>query len=804
MKRNLLITIFICFIFYVSPLRSQTPQYTLEVKNLTWSPGVNQFGGSTLQFDLVFTHTDATVMQLAGWQFFFKLPQTAGTLAAGFGALSSFMLDTAGGVPVSDLPEPFRPRNSNTVVAGNAPGNYELRIAANSLPGCGNGLFIAQGVPTLIGRYNIKFSNVVDPNTYSAEFSFRDSCESPLSVTRTKINWYDAITCSNAEMTRCASHSVDFNFIGSPYPNFTSNINNINPGQSINFIDQSSNNPTQWLWSFPGGNPSSSTLKNPTGIVYNSTGNYDVSLQVTNQYGSNSITKSNFIQVNNSCPVTWQSFIKASDAGNIKDSLKFGMSPSATNLPDTCLGEEIIPPPPPLGLFDQRFILSNNDAVKVDFRNDTVSSAVWKMNFQPSVSGYPITFTWKNSDFPVNGSFFLKDASGIIVNINMRNQNSYVLTSSAINSLDMIYTFNKTMNIPVISGWNIVSVPLALPNMNVSSIFPNAASPAYTYNNGYEVRSTLLTGRGYWMMFNSGGNYSVTGLPVNPPNIPVNTSWNIIGPFTEDIPIENILSVPSGLISSNFFGFDDGYFIADTLKSGRGYWIRSSGSGYLKNGSSDKIFLAEESTGNDLITFSFSNAAEKNVDLFLSKESGSAENAYLPPVPPVGIFDVRYSSGKFIEDLSQNQTVQISSIDRPVKLKVSNLNGLKIRIKDNINGNFLNKILEENEDIIINPLLDNFLIINESGIPQDYSVSQNYPNPFNPSTKIKYQIPAEGNVNIKIFDVLGKEVMELVNKSQQAGSYEVEFNGADFSSGIYFYRFESGDFTELKRMILLK
>ncbi|HQY20444.1 MAG TPA: hypothetical protein PLX80_06305, partial [Ignavibacteria bacterium] len=77
MKRNLLITIFICFIFNVSPLRSQTPQYTLEVKNLTWSPGVNQFGGSTLQFDLVFTHTDATVMQLAGWQFFFKLPQTA-------------------------------------------------------------------------------------------------------------------------------------------------------------------------------------------------------------------------------------------------------------------------------------------------------------------------------------------------------------------------------------------------------------------------------------------------------------------------------------------------------------------------------------------------------------------------------------------------------------------------------------------------------------------------------------------------------------------------------------------------------
>jgi len=796
MKRNLLLSFIIILLFQINTVRSQVPQYTLEAKNF------NAVGNSFVIFDLVFTHTDATVMQLAGWQFFFKLDQAFGVVGTGTGLNSSFFYDSTGGDAVSDLPVGFRPRNPQAVVAGNSPGNYELRLAANSLPGCGNGLIIPQGVPTLIGRYKIVTTGGF--NLAGFNFGFRDSCESPLSVTRIKINWYDANDCLNKEMTRCASHNTSIFFQYFPYPNFISNYQNISPGQSINFTDQSLNSPNQWLWSFPGGSPSSSTLQNPTGIVYYSTGNYDVSLQVTNQYGSNSLTKSNFIQVNNSCPVTWQSFIKASDAGNIKDSLKFGMSPSATNLPDTCLGEEIIPPAPPLGLFDQRFILSNNDAVKVDFRNDTVSSAVWKMNFQPSVSGYPITFTWKNSDFPVNGSFFLKDASGIIVNINMRNQNSYVLTSSAINSLDMIYTFNKTMNIPVLSGWNIVSVPLALPNMNVSSIFPNAASPAYTYNNGYEVRSTLLTGRGYWMMFNSAGNYSVTGLPVNPPNIPVNTSWNIIGPFTEDIPIENILSVPSGLISSNFFGFDDGYFIADTLKSGRGYWIRSSGSGYLKNGSSDKIFLAEESTGNDLITFSFSNAAEKNVDLFLSKESGSTENAYLPPVPPVGIFDVRYSSGKFIEDLSQNQTVQISSIDRPVKLKVSNLNGLKIRIKDNINGNFLNKILEENEDIIINPLLDNFLIINESGIPQDYSVSQNYPNPFNPSTKIKYQIPAEGNVKIKIFDVLGKEVMELVNKSQQAGSYEVEFNGADFSSGIYFYRFESGDFTELKRMILLK
>ncbi|MBK9334741.1 MAG: hypothetical protein IPM96_20675 [Ignavibacteria bacterium] len=102
------------------------------------------------------SHTDAIPLQLAGWQFFFRAPQTFGTLLPGFGAASSFQLDSNAGVPASDLPESFRPRNGNTVVASNSPGNYELRLAANSLPGAGNGLMIAQGVPTLIGRFKIK------------------------------------------------------------------------------------------------------------------------------------------------------------------------------------------------------------------------------------------------------------------------------------------------------------------------------------------------------------------------------------------------------------------------------------------------------------------------------------------------------------------------------------------------------------------------------------------------------------------------------------------------------------------------
>ncbi len=92
-----------------------------------------------------------------------------------------------------------------------------------------------------------------------------------------------------------------------------------------------------------------------------------------------------------------------------------------------------------------------------------------------------------------------------------------------------------------------------------------------------------------------------------------------------------------------------------------------------------------------------------------------------------------------------------------------------------------------------------------------YSLSQNYPNPFNPSTKIKYEIPAPPNlpkgevlVQLKVYDILGREVKTLVNEQKQSGAYEVEFDASRLSSGIYFYKLSASNFTETKKLVLLK
>ncbi|NWF51283.1 MAG: T9SS type A sorting domain-containing protein [Ignavibacteriaceae bacterium] len=89
-------------------------------------------------------------------------------------------------------------------------------------------------------------------------------------------------------------------------------------------------------------------------------------------------------------------------------------------------------------------------------------------------------------------------------------------------------------------------------------------------------------------------------------------------------------------------------------------------------------------------------------------------------------------------------------------------------------------------------------------IPKNIKLGQNYPNPFNPSTKISWQSPIGSHQTLKVYDVLGNEVATLVDEYKTAGSYEVDFDAAGLTSGVYFYRLQSGSFVESSKMILLK
>jgi glucuronoarabinoxylan endo-1,4-beta-xylanase len=89
-------------------------------------------------------------------------------------------------------------------------------------------------------------------------------------------------------------------------------------------------------------------------------------------------------------------------------------------------------------------------------------------------------------------------------------------------------------------------------------------------------------------------------------------------------------------------------------------------------------------------------------------------------------------------------------------------------------------------------------------IPAAFALEQNYPNPFNPSTKIRYSIPKESFVSLRVFNLLGSEVATLVNGKLSAGEHEAVFDGSSLPSGMYLYRLEAGESVSTKKFVLLK
>ena len=775
--------------------------YTLDVKNRTVTE-------TTVEFDVLMMWTnypgsgaenEVPDYQYAGGQYFFDCDSAI----RGGGVVT---MANAG----SDLPANLQPRNP-TVFYDALTGKLQLRWAVNTFPPPGNGYFMpADGVEKKIMRVRLQTTLPEFPNV-PMNLAWRNALPNPI----TKIF---QLSISNPaplqEISTPQTHTISIpnDPIQAPpfiSANFYSETQTIYAGQQVNFFDSTTYrhfNPTIWNWTFEGGTPGISDEQNPSGIRYVEPGTYDVSLYSSCDTLSSSITKQDYITVLPLCPVTWEQRIEISDAGTGIDSLKFGVSPYGTTIIDTCLGEYEIPDPPPSGVFDCRFILPADVGVKRDIRKDTIADYTWLINFQPSESGYPVNFSWSTNTFPPSGTFYLKnDIEGSLVNVNMRNQSSYSLTIESLSYLMIVYTNNSSIVTSVDSGWNLVSVPLRTNDMLYSTLFPGVASQAFAYNNGYESVSLLSNGTGYWMKFNAEANYEFTGYPYQPEYMNVVEGWNLIGPFDKDIPVATILSNPSGIVNSNYFGFTGAYTLADTLKRGKGYWIRSSATGYLFSGSEDNISRSVSET--PIVKFTelrFTAGDARTSSLYLAQPQEITSDYSLPPVPPSGIFDARFGSDTYVESTGKVNTLKLSSNEGQVKLTVHNAKGMKLRIKDAIDGTILNAELTEGTEVTIPSGLTSVLVESGNATPLTYDLAQNYPNPFNPSTKIKYQIPKDGHVKIIVYDVLGREAMRLIDDFRTAGAYEIKFEASGLTSGVYFYRMTSGEFESVKRMILLK
>ncbi len=373
-------------------------------------------------------------------------------------------------------------------------------------------------------------------------------------------------------------------------------------------------------------------------------------------------------------------------------------------------------------------------------------------------------------------------------------------------------------------GWNIVSVPLTVTDYHKTVLFPTAISEAFAYLGSYEIKSILANDVGYWLKSAVGQTVTISGFSRVSDTIGVISGWNLIGSLSNPIDVASIVSNPSGIILSNFFGYQTGYNVVSAINPGKGYWIKVSQNGSLVLNESKSVpkSASQENPLEQLNKLEVTDAAGNTQTLYF----GPAESRYLlnlekyelPPVPPSGIFDVRFASSNIItlaDSLSpKTVSLQISATEYPLKINwdiIAHNNGSSsfmtigtrtVTMKESGTVDVISN--EDQISLTLKPQAQN-------EVPLEYALHQNYPNPFNPTATIKYDLPVASHVSLKIFNMLGQVVATLTDGVEGAGYKSVQWNAGGFASGVYIYRISATslsdpnkNFTQVRKMVLVK
>ena len=362
------------------------------------------------------------------------------------------------------------------------------------------------------------------------------------------------------------------------------------------------------------------------------------------------------------------------------------------------------------------------------------------------------------------------------------------------------------------NDWNLIGLPLSVNDPSYLEIFTNAIlGTLYGFTDTYFQAQNLEEGSGYWLRFGNEGMSVLFGESIPYLTLSLNADWNLITGISDTVSLNQIEDPNEIIVPGTLFSFNGTYEQSSILVPGNGYWIRTTEIGEVTLNSDfttvNKIAYIDRTKSAEMIEIN-----GKKLFFGISIPDEEILSYSLPPIPPIGAFDVRFAGNTsiindygVIEIMNPNNSIHIS-------YDVTKRSEQWILINPNNKDEYL---LQGKGNFIIEGLTQELILQKVSNRinPKKVDYIETYPNPFNPVTTIHYTLPKnlnlDGIITIKIIDINGRVIKDLFNGKIDSNENKFQWNGTNnmdtiVSAGVYFINLNTIDFSLTKKLLYLK
>lgn len=529
--------------------------------------------------------------------------------------------------------------------------------------------------------------------------------------------------------------------------------------------------------------------------------------------------------------------ITLESARGAQQSLIFGTGVQASDGVDPLFGEEAVnaqllpfqarwyPPSTNIGMGD-----ATGRSVSRDIRDayaDTTIIYLCRFKADPE-KDYPVVITWDIADFPENSFLYLRDTlNGSIFGTDMRNathiggtQYSFTIRDARISSFIIEYTPPRVERLTNIQpGWNLISLPVRPADPFWKTVLPNALDkPRYFFQGAYYQEDNLVFGRGYFVKYGMLIDSIIAGVRVTSVGretlykVRLGKGWNTIGALSVPVnvnsiqfdPLNDVAPTPTRISGVYWYKTDEGYKEVSILEPGKGYWVKTDEEGYLRLSATKASGIVNDQRWNILRTSDqvvIRDRQQKIARLYITRETDVASMFELPPLPPAGLFDVRFASGSYVESVN-NATIQLQGVDYPVVLSIQNPSQ-SYRVINPVTGTVLGTIEKgSSEAVVISDPRIKAVQLLSLGTAAGESVDI-YPTPAVDVAYVDIATNEAQPVRVELYTILGKKIAAY-EYSVGAGVHALKLNIGNLPEGVYVAQISVGEKQYNRRLVIAR